>query len=141
MNQLPFVIDAFLQPVRDNPQAQVAITAVLMLVALDVLFGVSNALLHHEYSSDRMREGIAHKAVELCFVLLGVIIDATIIAGIDLGFTAPVLMGVCVYLIVMELGSLLEIFTLIWPKLGETPVFKFLASVHAIRPEEVGGSD
>lgn len=141
MHQLPYVIDVFLQPLRDNGQAQVAVTAVLLLMALDVLFGVGNAILHKEYSSTKMREGIAHKAVELCFIALGCIIDATIIAGIDLGFTAPVLMSICVYLIVMELGSLLEIFTLIWPHLKDTPVFKFLASVHAINSEEVGGSD
>lgn len=141
MQQLPYFLDVFLQPVRDNPQAQVAILAVLLLIVLDVLMGLINAVMRKEYSSSKMREGIAHKAVEMLFVALGVIIDATIISGIDIGFTAPVLVGVCVYLIVMEVGSILENAVKIWPHLADTPVFKFLSSVHAIKAEEVGGSD
>lgn len=141
MQTVPFFIDAFLQPVRDNPQAQVAICAVMLLIVLDVLMGLVNAVMHKEYSSEKMRQGIAHKAVEMCFILLGIIIDATIIAGVDIGFTAPVLVGVCVYIIIMEIGSVMENAVKIWPHLADTPVFKFLSSVHAINAEEVGLSD
>jgi len=141
MQQLPFFLDVFLQPVRDNPQAQVAICAVLLLIALDIIFGLMNAFIHKEYSSQKMREGIAHKAIELLFVMLGVILDATIIAGIDLGYTAPVLTTICVYELVMEIGSLMETSVKIWPHLGETPVFKFLASVHVLDVKEIGGTD
>lgn len=141
MQPIPFFLDAFIQPVRDNPQAQVAICAVLLLIVLDILMGLINAVIHKEYSSTKMREGIAHKAVELLFVLLGIILDATIIAGIDLGFSAPILVCICIYIIVMEIGSLLENAVKIWPALAEQPLLKFLASVHAINAEEVGLSD
>ncbi|MBQ2680444.1 MAG: phage holin family protein [Eggerthellaceae bacterium] len=141
MHHLPYVIDVFLQPLRDNPQAQVAVIAVLLLIVLDVLFGLGNAFLHHEYDSSKMREGLAHKAVELCFILLACILDATIIAGIELGFTAPVLVTICVYLIVMEIGSLMETFTKIWPSVADWPFFKLLKSAHVIKIDEVGLDD
>ena len=138
---MPYFIDVFLQPVRDNQQAQVAICAVLLLIALDVLFGLGNSVLHHEYDSTKMREGLAHKSTELLFVLLGVIIDGTIIAGLELGYTAPVLTTICVYIIVMEIGSLMETSVKIWPHLADTPIFKFLASVHVLDVKEIGDTD
>lgn len=141
MQSIPYFLDVFIQPVRDNAQAQVAICAVLLLIVLDVLFGLINAIMHHEYSSGKMREGIAHKAVEIGFVLLGVIIDATIIAGVDIGFTAPALLVVCVYIIVMEVGSILETSVKIWPALADQPLFRFLSSVHAIDSKDVGLTD
>lgn len=138
---MPYFIDVFLQPVRDNQQAQVAICAVLLLIVLDVIFGLLNAFIHKEYSSEKMRLGIAHKATELLFVTLGVIIDGTIIAGLELGYTAPVLTTICVYIIVMEIGSLMETSVKIWPHLADTPIFKFLSSVHVLDMDEIGGTD
>lgn len=133
MYQLPYVIDVFLIPIRDNPQAQVVVCAAMLLMLIDILMGLLNAVIHGEYSSDIMRQGIAHKAVELCFILLAVIIDATIISGVNLGFTAPVIVAVGIYIIVMEAGSLLETSVKIWPKLENQPILKFLKM---IQPKE-----
>ena len=126
---LPPYIDAFVSPVRDNPVADVAIIAVLILIVLDVIFGLGNAIAQHKYSSEIMRKGIAHKCAELGFILVGVVCDATIIGGVDLGFTAPVLVSVCVYLAIMEIGSLLETFADMNPELANSPLFQLLASV------------
>ena len=123
----PIWIDVFLAPVRDNEIAQVAIVAVLLFILLDVVFGLLNALIHHEYSSQKMRDGIAHKCSELGFVLVGIIIDGTIIGGLDLGFSAPVLVAVCVYICLMELGSLLETLVKMNPALADTPLGRLLA--------------
>lgn len=57
----PIFIDVFMQPLRDNSVAQVAITAMLLLTLLDVLFGLLHALVSHTFSSQKMREGIGHK--------------------------------------------------------------------------------
>ena len=135
----PAFLDAFLAPVRDSTAAQVGITAVLVLMALDIVFGLANAIAKGEYGSSKMREGIAHKCAELGFILVGIIADATIIGGVDIGFTAPVLVTVCVYLAVMEIGSLLETFAKMNPQLANSPLFKLLASVTT--HEEEGEDD
>ena len=132
----PAFLDAFLAPVRDSTAAQVGITAVLILMALDIVFGLANAIAKGEYQSSKMREGIAHKCAELGFILVGIIADATIIGGVDIGFTAPVLVTICVYLAVMEIGSLLETFAKMNPQLAKSPLFKLLASVVPEHEEE-----
>lgn len=132
----PAFLDAFLAPVRDSTAAQVGITAVLVLMALDIVFGLANAISKGEYESRKMREGIAHKCAELGFILVGIIADATIIGGVDIGFTAPVLVTICVYLAVMEIGSLLETFAKMNPQLAKSPLFKLLASVVPEHEEE-----
>ena len=126
---IPAFADAFLAPVRDSTAAQVGIAAVLVLIVLDIVFGLANALSKKEYSSAKMREGIGHKCAELGFILVGIVADATIIGGLDLGFSAPVLVSVCVYLAVMEIGSLLETFADMNPQLAGSPLFKLLESV------------
>lgn len=124
---MPEYISVFIEPVTGSTVAQVAIVAVLLLILLDIVFGCANAVIHHEFSSAKMREGIAHKAAELGFLVLGTILDACIVSGIDLGYPAPVLSTVCVYLIVMEVASLLETFAKMNPQLKDSPLFKLLA--------------
>lgn len=128
---MPYVIDVFVSPVRDNPVAHVAITLVFILIILDVIFGIINAVLSHTFSSEKMRQGIAHKSAEVGFVLVGVLADAALLGGFDeLGFNAPALLAICAYICVMELGSLLETFAVMNPALADTPFFKILDSVH-----------
>lgn len=125
----PVFLDAFLSPVRDSTVAQIGITAVFILILLDIIFGLANALWQKKYSSEVMRQGIGHKCAELGFILVGLIVDATIVGGFDLGFQAPVLITICVYICLMEIGSLLETFADMNPQLANSPLFKLLDSV------------
>ncbi len=128
---MPIWIDVFVAPLRDNPLAQVATMAVLLLIAFDWAFGILNAcFVQHNFSSEKMREGIAHKCSELGFVLVALVVDATLSVGIDLGFTAPIYIVVCTYIALMEIGSLLEIFVQMNPALEASPLFMVLASVN-----------
>ena len=120
------LIEAFLAPVRDCFPAQVAIVALLILILLDWIFGIGNALMKKEFSSSKMREGIGHKCSEMGFIAVGVVCDALISSGLDIGFN----------LCVMEIGSLLETFAKINPSLSESPVFKLLESVHIVHEDE-----
>ena len=139
---MPQFIDAFVAPVRDNAIAQIGITAVFIFILLDIIFGLANALWQKKYSSKVMREGIGHKCAEFGFILVGLVIDATIVGGFDLGFEAPVLVAICVYICLMEIGSLLETFSEMNPKLASSPLFKLLESVHVIHEaEEEDGGD
>ena len=79
------LFETFLSPVRDCFPAQVAIIALLLLILLDWVFGIGNACMKHEFSSEKMRQGIGHKCSELGFVMLGVVMDAMITSGLDIG--------------------------------------------------------
>lgn len=130
------LLETFFAPVRDCFPAQVAIVALLVLIVLDWLFGIGNALMKHEFSSEKMREGIGHKCTELGFVLVGIVADAMISAGLDIGFSGPVLTTIAIYLCIMEIGSLLETFAKINPELAKSPAFKLLASVHVVKNDD-----
>ena len=130
------LFETFLSPVRDCFPAQVAIIALLLLILLDWVFGIGNACMKHEFSSEKMRQGIGHKCSELGFVMLGIVMDAMITSGLDIGFDAPILTTITVYLCVMEIGSLLETFAKINPQLAESPVFKLLATAHVIHDDK-----
>lgn len=134
---VPLWLDVFLSPVRDCFPAQVAIVALVVLILLDWVFGVGNACAKHEFSSEKMRLGIGHKCSELGFVLVGIVADAMFFAGLDLGFTGPILTAIALYLCVMEIGSLLETFAKINPQLADSPVFKLLESAHITHSQEV----
>jgi len=132
------LIEAFLSPVRDCFPAQVAIIALLIFILLDWVFGIGNACMKHEFSSEKMRQGIGHKCSELGFVMVGIIVDAMVMTGLDVGFNGPILTTIVLYLCIMEIGSLLEIFAKINPQLAESPAFKLLSSAHIIHDADMG---
>lgn len=130
-------IDVFLQPVRDG-KAQVLLVAAFAFTVLDVLFGIVNATMHKEFSSKKMREGIGHKSASFGAVLVGCIIDGTITAGIDLGYSAPVLVSTCVYVCLMEIASLLETFGKMNPQFKDSPLYQLLAAAHVVQGVDHG---
>ena len=145
MTVAPQFLEAFISPITDSTAAQVGICAVFLLIALDIIFGLINAISKKEYSSAKMRQGIAHKSAELGFIIVGLIVDAAVVSGINIGFESPVLITICIYLCIMEIGSLLETFAALNPALADTPLFKLLESVtneeFEIKEDEEEGED
>ena len=122
---MPSSIDVFLQPVRDG-RAQVAIVAMLVLAALDVLFGCVNAMcVQRDFSSHEFRAGLIRKLSNLGIVLAADVVDGMLLGGLELGFQ-PVLLTVTVSLALMELWSLLEIFAEMHPEISDTPWYQML---------------
>lgn len=126
---LPEFIDIYMSPVRDNPIVQAMLFAVLILILCDMIFGIANALLHHEFSSTKLRQGLMHKMGELLLVILGVIIDGLIFAGVNMSISGPILGVILLSIIVMEVGSLMEIAAKLNPALQAIKAFKLLAEV------------
>lgn len=122
MNQIPVYIDVFLAPVRDCQEVQIALMAMLILTAADIIFGLGNAIASKSFSSAKMRDGIKHKATSFGLVLIGIVADGLVCSNINIGFDAPVLMACCVYLCVMEIASLCETFKLMNPQLAGSKV-------------------
>lgn len=104
---MPVIIDAFINPVRSD-SSQIAIVAVLLLIALDFLIGITGALITHTFSSEKMRAGLMHKFTEMSCVALAIILDGAFTSNLNLTIQ-PVLLGTCMYLAAMETGSILEL--------------------------------
>lgn len=119
-------IHYFIQPVQDE-QAQVAIMALCVLAAMDVLFGVLNAwFVQHDFSTHEFRQGLIRKLSNFGVVCAADVVDAMLLGGLELEMQ-PVLMAVCVSLILMELGSLMEIFAEMHPEISESTWWQMLA--------------
>lgn len=139
---IPMYIDVFLSPIRDNEVSQVALAAVLILIFLDWIFGVANAIIHKEFESSKMREGIAHKCGELGFLLVGLVADGVALGGVDIGIGGYVFTAFCTYIIIMEIGSLMELMCKLDPKLADSPGFKLLKTTKALNlPAGYEGTD
>lgn len=120
-------LEVFIEPVSD-PKAQVAVVALCSLAALDVLFGVLNAwFVQHDFSTHEFREGLIRKLSNFGLVVAADIVDAMLLGGLELDMQ-PVLMAVCVSLILMELGSLMEIFAEMHPEISESVWWQMLAT-------------
>ncbi len=120
---MPIFIDVFIAPLRDNPAAQIALTGALVTLAIDWLLGTVCAFARHDYSSTVARHGIAHKASELCFIMLGIIVDGMLAGGLNIGPAAPVFCSSCVYIAVMEIASIFETVGAANPALAKSPIF------------------
>lgn len=81
------------------------ITAVFM--ALDIMSGLLKAFKEKEYSSTIMRQGLYHKCGSVLCVLFATLVDYTQ-KFIDIGLAIPILKSVCVYIIIMEISSIIE---------------------------------
>lgn len=126
---LPQFISVFMAPVRDNAVIQAALFAMLILILADMVFGVINACAQGKFSSKELRKGLLHKTGELAIVLVGVIMDGLIFAGLDFGMSGPILGVVLTSIIIMEIGSIMEISAEMNPDLQKIGAFKLLASV------------
>lgn len=104
---MPQYIEPFVEPLLDET-AQTAVAAVLLLVALDLVVGITGAVVTRTFSSERMRAGLLHKFMELSAITLAAILDGALTGGLELA-VQPVLMATCVYVGIMETGSVLEL--------------------------------
>lgn len=78
-----------------------------LFILLDMLTGLCKAFKEKDYTSSVMREGLYHKFGSILCIVLAVLVDYA--QGIvDLGVTIPVALSVCGYIILMEVGSIIE---------------------------------
>lgn len=122
----PDYLDHFLAPIRDSPQAQTALMALLLLIVLDVVLGVAAAAKNHDLQSSEMRAGAWHKIGELGVVAIADIADGMLMGGLDIGFAAPVCTAVIVYLCINEVVSCLENAVKLNPELKDSPALNLL---------------
>lgn len=81
------------------------ITACFIL--LDMITGVVKAFKEKNYTSSVMREGLFHKCGSVLCVTFGFLVDYAQ-NFLDFGVSVPVALSVCVYICLMEIGSIIE---------------------------------
>lgn len=101
------------------------VAAVVVLVLLDILSGLTKAALAHDISSSKMREGLGHKAAYFFLLALFVLIQ---IIQLHFNFWAdfPTVTVVAGLICVCETISVLENACAINPDLAELPLIKEL---------------
>lgn len=97
------------------------------LIVIDYLTGIAKAIKKKDVSSEKMREGLWHKASYLIVLILAEIIEHGQHV-VDMGFTMPILIPACVYIVVTELASILENLGEINPELQNSPILQLFRS-------------
>lgn len=93
-------------------------------IVFDFITGLISAIKGKNFSSSIMREGLFHKVGSLLFVVLGFGIDYSC-KYLDLGVEVPITEGICVYIVLMEIGSIIENIGKINPNLVPSNVSKY----------------
>ncbi len=99
----------------------IVIGIVFLLVLIDYVTGVVNAIMHGELSSERMRQGLGHKFTYLVVICVALIIEYGsdyINLGIELPVFAPACAGICL----IEITSIMENCAKINPELSRSNI-------------------
>lgn len=84
-------------------------------IVLDFVTGLIKAFTQKQFTSSVMRQGLFHKAGSILIVVFGALVDYAQ-TYIDLGVSIPVASTVCLYIILMEIGSIIENVCVINPR-------------------------
>ncbi len=98
-------------------------------ILLDLVTGIIKAFKEKNYCSSIMREGLLHKCASVACVLFGWLVDFAQ-GYLDLGVSFPMGVAVCVYICLMEIGSIIENLCMINPKILPDKLKSFFAKLN-----------
>lgn len=85
-------------------------------IILDMITGLVKAFKEKNYTSSIMREGLFHKCGSIICIVFGILVDYAQ-TFIDIGVSVPVALTICGYIILMEIGSIIENVCIINPQI------------------------
>lgn len=85
-------------------------------ILLDFVTGLVKAFSSKSYNSSVMREGLFHKTGSIMVIVFGGLVDYAQ-GFMDLGVSIPVASSICVYICLMEIGSIIENVCIINPRI------------------------
>lgn len=100
----------------------IVIGIVFLLVLIDYITGVVNAIMQGELSSKKMREGLGHKFTYLAVICVALIVEYGS-DYINLGIELPVFIPVCTGICLTEITSIVENCVKINPELSSSNIF------------------
>lgn len=87
-----------------------------LFIIMDVLVGIIKAVSKTGFRSIKMREGLFHKLGELMCVAFGIICEISFpLVGINIKI--PIVSTICIYIVLMETGSIVENLIVISPNI------------------------
>lgn len=101
-----------------------AIGLACALMLMDIVTGFTAAVINGTVSSSKMREGLGHKVLLLCVILLSIIIEVGTQHVVGLGLGGVTVTVVCAYIAVMEVASCMENICSAYPELRDTPLMR-----------------
>lgn len=107
----------------NEPQAW-ALAIVCVVMVLDIVAGLVKAFANHKYDSTKMRVGLVHKFTELVIVALSFVLEVACEHIAGLPFSGVTVVLTCAYIIIMEVGSIMENLIAAYPELADTPLAK-----------------
>lgn len=87
---------------------------VLIFILLDLIIGLVKALATSTYKSLKMREGLWHKLGEILCVAFGALCEMAF-PYVGITVSIPIVTTICVYIVLMETGSIVENLMVISP--------------------------
>lgn len=101
-----------------------ALAIVGVTMVLDIVSGLVKAFSRKSYDSSKMREGLVHKFTELVIVALAFVLELACEHIAGLPFSGVTVVLTCTYIILMEVGSIMENLITAYPELADTPLAK-----------------
>lgn len=89
----------------------------LAFIAMDLLTGFAQAIANKTVDSTKMRDGLWHKCGFVFTMLLAALIEWAM-QYVDLGFTLPLFVPVCVFIMLTEIVSIFENICKLSPELA-----------------------
>lgn len=83
------------------------VAGTLVFIVLDFVTGIMKGAANASIDSSTMRKGLWHKVGSVAVIVLAILIDF-MFGHLDLGFPTVLTPGVCVYIVLMEIASILE---------------------------------
>ena len=80
---------------------------ILLFIAFDIVTGLIKSLSTHSYQSSVMRQGLFHKLGEIVCFIFGVVCDI-FLPYLGVKIPVSIAQSICVYIVVMEIGSVVE---------------------------------
>ena len=105
--------------------ALIVIACVFMV--LDLITGFCAAVKNHEVQSTKMKQGLWHKCGFLLAIVFGCLCEYAM-SYVDLGFTMPIQVAVCTFIIIIEVMSILENLGKLSPELAASGFLKIFKS-------------
>lgn len=105
--------------------ALIVIACVFMM--LDLITGFCAAVKNHEVQSTKMKQGLWHKCGFLLAIVFGIMCEYAM-SYVDLGFTMPIQVAVCTFIIIIEVMSILENLGKLSPELAGSAFLQIFKS-------------
>jgi toxin secretion/phage lysis holin len=99
----------------------IIIGIVFLLILIDYITGVVNAIMHSELSSKKMRQGLGHKFAYLAIICVALIVEYGS-DYINLGIELPIFIPACTGICLIEITSIMENCMKINPELSKSNI-------------------